>query len=220
MNNSIRRINHSVLAGTEKHIIVYLIKLLPKWVTPDMLTILGLYAAIGSGVAYVLSDQSLSFLYWSSLMILVNWFGDSLDGSLAYYQQSENHAYGLYFDHVIDAFSILAVCLGLTISSLTATSIWMLFAFGYILFELHAALSGWNSRSHQISWNAIGPTELRLFLILFNFIGIFFARHILYIMDFTWYFFDVLGFIASCVLFMFLLIEILKTLRMFKKPLI
>jgi hypothetical protein len=218
MNNGVLHINRSIMAGVEKRVITFLIGLLPKWVTPDMLTVLGFYGAIGCGIAYILSDGSIYFLYVSSFMILLNWYGDSLDGGLAYYQKRENQAFGIYFDHIIDAFSILAVCLGLTISSLTFSPVWIFFAFGYVLFELHVTLAGWSSHSYMISTHAIGPTEMRLILIFFNFFGVFLARNIFYLMGTPYMFFDLLGFVACFILFALLLIDFVATMRKLRKP--
>ena len=89
---------------------------MPAWVTPDRLTALGFVGAAISGLGYVASNRSPLFLFLASLGMMVNWFGDSLDGSLARHRRIERPRYGYFLDHSIDAIDSLIFALGLGLS--------------------------------------------------------------------------------------------------------
>lgn len=209
--------NKSLLAGIESKIIAYLVKILPSWVTPDSLTLLGLYSAIGVGISYYYTDSTISSLYVASVLLLTNWFGDSLDGRVAHYRKQNHFAYGLYFDHIVDAFSVLVICLGITASSLTTTSVWLFVALGYVLYELHISLSGWHNRLFSIAFWKIGPTELRLLLIIINVVGLTYSRNSIQVLGYEMFYYDVVGLLSFILLFIFLLFLMIITMRKLKK---
>src|SRR5205814_940610 len=82
---------------------------LPRWVTSDGLTALGVAGALGTGAAYALSTLSVAWLWAASALLVVQWFGDSLDGTLARVRRAERPRYGYYLDHIVDAFSTAAI---------------------------------------------------------------------------------------------------------------
>src|SRR5262245_42574741 len=88
-------------ARAEKRLLMRMAALLPDGVTPDQLTVLGLLGMLVAGAAYALSGRNPLFLHLSNLGLLVNWFGDSLDGTLARYRAKLRPRYGFYVDHVI-----------------------------------------------------------------------------------------------------------------------
>ena len=94
------RVQTSLLAAAEKRALVWLATRLPRWVTPDQLTFLGLVAMVGIGVAYYVSARHYAYLLAASLGLVINWFGDSLDGTLARVRKMERPKYGYYLDHL------------------------------------------------------------------------------------------------------------------------
>src|SRR4029078_10720203 len=81
--------------------------LMPGWVNSDHLTLLGFVAMFGAGLCYYLARQNPYMLLASTVCLAVNWFGDSLDGTLARYRNKQRPRYGFYVDHIVDAFGAL-----------------------------------------------------------------------------------------------------------------
>ena len=94
-----------LLAEPERRLLRGIATRLPRWVTSDGLTALGVVGALGTGAAYALSTLSVAWLWAASAMLVVQWFGDSLDGTLARVRRAERPRYGYYLDHIVDAFS-------------------------------------------------------------------------------------------------------------------
>lgn len=94
-----KRIQTSVLNSTEKKVLVWLAERQPKWMTSDMLTAIGVFGAVVVAVGYALSNYDVSWLWLASLGFAVNWYGDSLDGTLARVRGTQRPVYGFYLDH-------------------------------------------------------------------------------------------------------------------------
>src|SRR5207342_3900599 len=105
-----------LLAKPEKRLLTWIAARLPRWVLPDDLTALGVLAALGVCVAYLLSNHSLDWLWVASGMLVVQWFGDSLDGTLARVRGIERPTYGYYLDHLVDAIATAVIGIGLGLS--------------------------------------------------------------------------------------------------------
>src|SRR5438046_557029 len=102
---SARRELTFLVAEPERRLLRGIATRLPQWVTSDGLTALGVVGALGAGAAYALSTLSVAWLWAASAMLVVQWFGDSLDGTLARVRRAERPRYGYYLDHIVDAFS-------------------------------------------------------------------------------------------------------------------
>jgi len=102
-----------LLAAPERRLLQAIAARLPRWVTSDGLTILGMVGALGTGAAYALSTLSPAWLWAASALLVVQWFGDSLDGTLARVRRAERPRYGYYLDHIVDAFSTVAIGAGI-----------------------------------------------------------------------------------------------------------
>src|SRR5688500_6831745 len=105
-----------ILAPFERRVLPRLAAALPRWVVPDHLTVLRLLASTAIAATYLLSNRNPNWLWAANLALVVNWFGDSLDGTLARYRKIERPRYGYYLDHLTDAYSTLAVGVGLGLS--------------------------------------------------------------------------------------------------------
>ena len=105
MNNNInnqRRINLSLLTPLEKPALLWLASHLPLWVSSDMLTLLGFFASLLIAASYWLTQYNSAFLWLASFGFFLNWFGDSLDGTVARVRHTERPKYGFFVDHMID----------------------------------------------------------------------------------------------------------------------
>src|SRR5579862_6631921 len=128
---SARRVNRALTASVEKRALLWMAERAPGWVSSDQLTVLGLSAQIGAGVCYALSHYDRRFLLLVIVCIVLNWLGDSLDGTLARVRGQQRPRYGFYVDHMVDVLGTVALMCGLGLSGFLHwhTAIAMLVAF-------------------------------------------------------------------------------------------
>jgi phosphatidylglycerophosphate synthase len=162
------RANHSLTASIEKRALQWMAERAPKWLTSDQLTLLGLTAQIGAGVFYALSRYNRYALLLVILCLVLNWLGDSMDGTLARVRQQQRPRYGFYVDHMVDIFGSVALMCGLGCSGLLhwQTAIAMLIAF--LLLSSESYLATYTLDCFQLSQGIFGPTEIRILLIIGN----------------------------------------------------
>jgi archaetidylinositol phosphate synthase len=157
-----RRVQDSFLAGIEKRCLIWMAKRLPAWINSDHLTVLAGLAMLGAGVCYW--NGAPAALLTSVALLVVNWFGDSLDGTLARVRHHERPRYGFYVDHVLDALSILFIFAGLILGSHIRLAIGGAFLLAYYLLTIEVALATHAVGVFRISFWKFGPTELRILL--------------------------------------------------------
>jgi phosphatidylglycerophosphate synthase len=157
-----------LLANPEKRLLRGIAARLPKWILPDDLTLLGVLAAFGICAAYQLSNESLIWLWVVNALLIVHWFGDSLDGTLARVRKIERPKYGYYLDHLVDAVSTAAIGLGLGLSPFMLLSIAGLIVVGYLIVSINVYLESYALGRFNIGYGYIGPTELRIVLFVLN----------------------------------------------------
>jgi archaetidylinositol phosphate synthase len=161
-----------VLKRFERWALPRLAARLPGWVMPDHLTVLGLLASTAVGAAYALSGRNEAWLWLASAALLVNWFGDSLDGTLARYRRIERPRYGYYLDHLTDAYSTLAIGLGLGFSPYMLLAVGLAIVIAYLLLSINVYLETHVFSTFTFSYGNLGPTEVRLLLIGLNTIAL------------------------------------------------
>jgi archaetidylinositol phosphate synthase len=157
-----------LLAVPEKRLLRWIAARLPKRILPDDLTALGVLAAIAVAVAYQLANDSLAWLWVASGMLVVQWFGDSLDGTLARVRGIERPTYGYYLDHLVDAIATAAIGIGLGLSPLMLLSIGTLIVVAYLILSINVYLESFAFGRFSIGYGYVGPTEIRLILIALN----------------------------------------------------
>src|ERR1700689_1123207 len=113
-----RRVNQALTASLEKRALQWMACRAPHWLSSDQLTVLGLSAQIGAGVGYALSRYNRGALVLVILCVVLNWFGDSIDGTLARVRCQLRPRYGFYVDHMVDIFGSVALMCGLGLSGL------------------------------------------------------------------------------------------------------
>jgi len=145
---------------------------LPARVMPDHMTALGLLASTGIAAAYVASNRSAAWLWAASALLVVQWFGDSLDGTLARVRKIERPRYGYYLDHLTDAYSTLAIGLGLGLSPYMLLAVGLAIAVAYLVLSINVYLETYVFGQFSFSYGRLGPTEVRLVLILLNTVAI------------------------------------------------
>lgn len=156
------------LAGPERRVLRALAARVPPSLRPNHFTVLGTLGAVGTGAAYALTIYDASWLWIASLMIAVNWLGDSLDGTLARVRKSERPRYGYYLDHIVDAFSTIVIGIGLGLSPYVDFGVATGLVLVYLVLSINVYLESTVFGVFKLSYGRIGPTEVRLLLILVN----------------------------------------------------
>jgi archaetidylinositol phosphate synthase len=163
-----KRLQQSILTPLERPTLIWIANRLPAWVNSDRLTLLGFLSLIGAGSSYWYSRQSGVGLVLAILFLILNWFGDSLDGTLARVRNQQRPRYGFYVDHILDACGSVFVFAGLGLSGYMSGGIAMALLVAYLLLSIEAYLATYTVGTFQLSFAAFGPTELRLLLIAGN----------------------------------------------------
>jgi phosphatidylglycerophosphate synthase len=198
-------------AGVEKRALAWLAAHLPAFVTPDQLTVLGLAAMLLGGAAYAGSGRHPWLLCAVNLGLALNWFGDSLDGTLARHRGRLRPRYGFYVDHVSDVFGALFLLGGLALSGHMAPAVAAALLVAYLLFSVNLYLATHTLGRFKMSYGPVGGTELRLILAAANLALMAWPR--------VWLFgrsvrlFDVVGVVAAAGLAVTLLKSVADTTR-------
>lgn len=162
------RINRSLTASTEKRLLEFLARRTPRAITSDHLTLLGFAAQIAAGLFYALSRTHPLALLAVNLCILLNWLGDSLDGTLARIRHQQRPRFGFYVDHITDLFGAAALLTGLAVSGFAHPLVALAMLIGFLLLSAESFLATHTLARFELSQFLFGPTELRLFLIAAN----------------------------------------------------
>ncbi len=169
------RATNTILSFIEKPLINWLVRRLPAWVTPDLLTLLGVVGALITGIGYSLSFYHPEWLWAASLGLFINWFGDSLDGNIARYRKIERPRYGFFIDHTLDSICMILVGIGVGLSPYARLDIVLLALVGYLLMSIFVYIKTLIIGVFSISYFGFGPTETRIFIILGNTLVFFFG---------------------------------------------
>ncbi len=156
------RVHTSLLAAVEKRCLVWMAERLPRRINSDHLTVLAGLAMLGVGICYPLAPYQPLLLPGVVLLLAVNWFGDSLDGTVARVRHHERPRYGFYVDHVLDALGIAFLLGGLVLGGYMSPAIGAGFLLAYYLLTIEIALATHAVGVFKISYWKFGPTELRI----------------------------------------------------------
>src|SRR5574342_29488 len=131
----------SILTPLEETTLRWLAQRMPGWVNSDHLTVLGFVAMFLTGLSYYLARSNRLFLLAGIVCLAINWFGDSLDGTLARLRNRQRPRYGFYVDHIVDAFGITFVIAGLGLSGYMSGTVAMAFLIAYFLMTIEIYLA-------------------------------------------------------------------------------
>lgn len=165
-----KRFNEGALSALERRALAWIAHRLPATISPDHLTSIGIIGSIVSALGYIASRNSLAWLWVATLGILINWAGDSLDGTVARLRGIERSRYGFFVDHTSDLFgqSLLFIAIGcspcarLQVACLALIAFLMAFVYSMICMQVRKTL--------RITYFGFGPTEIRALLIAGNLI--------------------------------------------------
>jgi archaetidylinositol phosphate synthase len=154
-----------MLAKSERRLLNWLCSRIPAWVSPDMLTAVGFTGSVVSAAGYFLSNMNANWLWLAIAGYFINWFGDSLDGSIARFRKIERPKFGYFLDHSTDAFANMILVIGIGSSPYVRFDVAMLGLIGYLLMSIHTFLAAQVLGEFRLTYLNGGPTELRLVLI-------------------------------------------------------
>ena len=161
----IKRIQQNLLAASERRLLTWLCQRLPSWATPDLLTAIGMVGAVIVFAGYWLSAIDSNWLWLAIAGLAVQWFGDSLDGSVARFRGIERPSFGYFIDHSCDGLATLFIMGGIGLSPFVRLHAALLCLIGYLLLSIHAFLAARVIGELPLSHLGAGPTELRLVLV-------------------------------------------------------
>ncbi|MGH7541498.1 MAG: CDP-alcohol phosphatidyltransferase family protein [Gemmatimonadota bacterium] len=207
------RVGGFALARFEAWALPRLASALPPRVMPDHLTMLGLLAATGVAISYMLSGRDPIWLWAASGFLAIQWYGDSLDGTLARLRKIERPRYGFYLDHLTDAYSTLAIGLGLGFSPYMLLAVGLSISIAYLLLSLNVYLETHVYGEFKLAHGTIGPTETRLLLIALNTLALLWGPLPFHIFGVPFTVFDVFGLLAVGAMLLILLARAAGNLR-------
>ncbi len=206
------RVLTSVLSPLEKRCLIWMASRMPARINSDHLTGLALLAMLGAGFAYWMSGS----YPWAGLLavnvcLAINWFGDSLDGTLARVRQHQRPRYGFYVDHIVDAFGILFLVGGMSLSGYMTPYVGLALLVAYFMLSIEVYLATYSLGTFKITYFKVGPTELRILLALGNLVLLF--RSTSTIFGHQYLLFDVGGVVAAIGLMVTLVVSTIEHTR-------
>ena len=174
-----RRVQESFLARPEKRLMIWMAERLPRWINSDHLTVLGFLAQIMAGASYAFARWNQYGLLGVIVFLVLNWLGDSLDGTLARVRQQQRPGYGFYVDHMVDSFGALFLMGGLAVSGYMHPYLAIGLLVAFLLLSIQSYLAAYTLGEFHLSFWKFGPTELRILLAVGN-IALFFRPMVLH----------------------------------------
>lgn len=162
------RVHKSLTAAAEKRLLVWMAERTPKAIGSDHLTALGFVSQLAAGVAYALAAWDPRALWLVNLFLVLNWLGDSLDGTLARVRNRQRPRYGFYVDHMADTFGALALMAGVAASGYVHWQISAGLLVCFYMLSIESYLATYTMGHFHLSHGIFGPTEIRILLIVGN----------------------------------------------------
>jgi archaetidylinositol phosphate synthase len=162
------RIQESLLAALEKRLLLWLAERIPSRLNSDHLTVLGFAAQLLTGISYALARFDKLWLIVGIGFMVLNWFGDSLDGTLARVRNQQRPRYGFYVDHILDSIGSVALMVGMALSGYMSPALAISLLVLFLLLSIQSYLAAYTLGEFRMSFWSFGPTELRLLLVAGN----------------------------------------------------
>lgn len=202
------RVQLSLLAPVEKRCLVWLARRLPRWVNPDHLTSLGFVAMLMAGLSYSLARWN----RWALLLVIfwlaVNWFGDSLDGTLARVRNNQRPRYGFYVDHVVDTLGALFFMSGLALSGYMHWMMALGLLIAYFMLSIEVYLATYTLGAFRFAFWGLSPTELRILMAIGNIVLL--LHPMVWIQGERYRLFDVAGVIGITAIGLTFLVSVIR----------
>jgi phosphatidylglycerophosphate synthase len=202
------RAQMSLLAPLEKKCLIWLARHAPRWINSDHLTALGLVSLAGSGLSYWYARVNSAGLLLVIAFLVLNWLGDSLDGTLARVRNQQRPRYGFYVDHVVDAFGTFFLLAGLALSGYMSERIAIGLLIVYFMLSIEVYLATYTIGTFHLSFWKFSPTELRILLMIGN-LALFF-RPVVRLFGGSYLLFDVGGMVGIIGMALMLVVAVAK----------
>lgn len=217
--NSVR-IQTSILNGVEKKALLFLAERQPAWMTSNILTFIGFIGSVLIAAGYLLSAKNINYIWLSSLGLIVNWYGDSLDGTLARVRNRQRPVFGYYLDHTMDVVCELIMFLGLGLSGLIKFEVSVLILVLYLMLTLNVSINAHLKNEFRLTYAKLGPTEFRVLGIIANTIVIYVDSILLPLVDLNILnrhielsMLDIIGIVILFILILIYSVTVIKDLR-------
>lgn len=218
------RIQTSLLNGVEKKALLWLAERQPKWVDSDMLTYIGHIGAVVIAAGYILSSYNVNFLWLACLGFVINWYGDSLDGTLARFRHQQRPIYGFYLDHTMDAINETLMFMGVGLSPFMRFDLSCVLLVVYLMLTLNVSIDAHLKNEFKLTYAKLGPTEFRLICIIANVLLVFVKPLQSYSKEIAWFtstlelhVLDVVGSVILLVLVIIYFVTIFQDARYYAK---
>lgn len=188
------RVNEALTASLEKRVLVWMARRMPARIHADHLTALALVTQLLAGAAYAIAGHHPGALWLVNGFLVMNWFGDSLDGTLARVRDQQRPRYGFYVDHLCDTAGALGLMAGLGYSGYVHWQIAAGMLIGFCALSIESYLATYTIGRFHLSHGLFGPTELRMLLALGN--AVLTAHPVVHIAGRSFLLFDVGGVVA------------------------
>ena len=198
----------SLLAPLERVCLSWLARNLPQWVKPDHLTLLGFAAMLIAGACYAAARWWPFAFLIVNLCLAINWFGDSLDGTLARARNKQRPRYGFYVDHIIDAFGILFIIAGLAMSGYMSWIVALGLLVVYFMLSIDVYLATYTIGTFKLSFYKFSPTELRILLAAGNIRAM--MRPTAHVFGHKYLFFDIGAVVAIALMAIVLVVSVVR----------
>lgn len=214
-NENSERIQTSILNAMEKKALVWLAERQPAWVTSDMLSYVGVAGALLFVVFCVLANNNIDYLWLAPLGLVINWYGDSLDGTLARVRKLQRPVYGFFIDHSLDALTTCLICAGIGLSPFMRMDVALVILAGYLCMSIYTYLSTIVMSEFCLTYGKLGPTEVRIIIIVVCILYIFNPwKDVAYeIAGEKWTVFDFIGCAVAAILFLIYICSMVSDLR-------
>lgn len=205
------RQQESLVAGLEKRALVWMARHMPHWVNSDHLTALGALAMLATGLSYWAARYNRWGLVLAAFFLAVNWFGDSLDGTLARVRNCQRPRYGFYVDHILDTFGTFFLLGGIGLSGYMNPWIAMGLLIAFLMLSIELYLASYCVGAFSLSRFGFSPTELRILLVAGNLVVL--IRPRVHVLGSLYRLFDVGGTIGICGMLFMLVVAAARNTR-------
>lgn len=176
-NDALLRVNDGWLSTPEERALAWLAVRIPSWLSPDRLTALGFAGAIIAFLGYVAARHCPAALWLVNIGLLVNWFGDSLDGKAARQQGIERPRYGFFLDQSVDVVGQFLFAIGLGLSGYMRLEIAAIGLAVYLMMTVQGLLRTAVTRVFRLAAGGMGLTEIRCMFVALNCLFYFLPPH-------------------------------------------
>lgn len=208
--DSQQAINTAITAKAEEKAKEIICPRIPKWISPDHLTFIGIIGIVIVSIGFILGYLNRYYLGLVPLGLIINWFGDSFDGSIARYRKRTRPNYGYYIDKMVDAIVMIVFGLGLGLSGFVKIEIAILLTAIYLAMMINVDLLVYVKGEAKNSFGWFGPTEIRIIGIIISAVMFFIPVKSYDIYGYLVTQYDIVVLVLSVLMFLILISEIVK----------